>query len=62
MKFKVIENNDLPFAQKEINEFESLLKLHLLGSTINQKVVDISCFYGIAVEDLVTIVNRIGGF
>jgi hypothetical protein len=64
MKFEVIENNKLPLAQKEINEFETLLKLHLLGGTTvikQKKIVDISCFYGISVEDLITIINKVGG-
>lgn len=64
MKFKIIEgglelSEEERFVQKEMQEFEWLLKRLLLGSTINNKIVDISCFYDISIDELIQIVNQI---
>lgn len=67
-KFKVIENpkyknldeNDL-IVDKEMNEFVYLLKRFLIGNTKHKKVIDISCFYNTDVDQLIELVNKIGG-
>ena len=61
MKLKVIKGIEQSSAEKEMDKFEVILKLYLLGSTSKNKIVDISCFYGISIDDLITLVNRIGG-
>ena len=44
-----------------MDEFEVILKLYLLGTAKKNKIIDISCFYGVSIEDLITLINRIGG-
>ncbi|MGM9544065.1 MAG: hypothetical protein ACI3T9_03710 [Romboutsia timonensis] len=61
MKLKVIKGIEQSYAEKEMDEFEVILKLYLLGATRKNKIVDISCFYGVSIEDLIALVNRIGG-
>ena len=61
MKLKVIKGTEHSNAEKEMDEFEVILKLYLLGVTNKNKIVDISCFYGISINDLIALVNRIGG-
>ena len=61
MKLKVIKGIEKSSAEKEMDEFEVILKLYLLGATSKNKIVDISCFYGISIDDLIALVNRIGG-
>ena len=61
MKLKVLEGTKQSEAEKEMNEFEVILKLYLLEATRKNKIVDISCFYGISIEDLIALVNSIGG-
>ena len=61
MKLKVIKGIEKSSAEKEMDEFEVILKLYLLGTAKKNKIVDISCFYGISIDDLITLVNRIGG-
>lgn len=61
MKLKVIKGTEHSNAEKEMDEFEVILKLYLLGAINKNKIVDISCFYGISIDDLITLVNRIGG-
>lgn len=61
MKLKVIKGIEKSSAEKEMDEFEVILKLYLLGSAKKNKIIDISCFYGVSIEDLITLINRIGG-
>lgn len=61
MKLKVIKGIKKSDTEKEIDEFEIVLKLYLLGTIKKNKIVDISCFYGVGIEDLIILVNRIGG-
>ena len=61
MKLKVIKGIEQSSAEKEMDKFEVILKLYLLGATSKNKIVDISCFYGISIDDLISLVNRIGG-
>ena len=61
MKLKVIKGIEQSSAEKEMDKFEVILKLYLLGATSKNKIVDISCFYRISIDDLITLVNRIGG-
>lgn len=61
MKLKVIKGIEQSSAEKEMDKFEVILKLYLLGATSKNKLVDISCFYGISIDDLIALVNRIGG-
>ena len=61
MKLKVIKGTEHSNAKKEMDEFEVILKLYLLGATSKNKIIDISCFYGVSIEDLITLINRIGG-
>ncbi len=61
MKLKVIKGIEKSSAEKEMDEFEVILKLYLLEATKENKIIDISCFYGVSIEDLITLINRIGG-
>lgn len=61
MKLKVIKGTEHSNAEKKMDEFEVILKLYLLGANSKNKIVDISCFYEISIDDLITLVNRIGG-
>lgn len=61
MKLKVIKGIEKSSAEKEMDEFEVILKLYLLGAAKKNKIIDISCFYGVSIEDLITLINRIGG-
>ena len=61
MKLKVIKGTKQTDAKNEMDEFEVILKLYLLGNSRKNKIVDISCFYEATVEDLITLINRIGG-
>lgn len=61
MKLKVIKGIEKSSAEKEMDEFEVILKLYLLEATKKNKIIDISCFYGVSIEDLITLINRIGG-
>lgn len=61
MKLKVIKGIEKSSAEKEMDEFEVILKLYLLKATKKNKIIDISCFYGVSIEDLITLINRIGG-
>ena len=61
MKLKVIKGIEKSSAEKEMDEFEVILKLYLLGTAKKNKIIDISCFYEVSIEDLITLINRIGG-
>lgn len=61
MKLKVIKGIEKSDAEKEMDEFGVILKLYLLGTIKKNRIVDISCFYGVGIEDLIILVNRIGG-
>ena len=61
MKLKVIKGIEKSNAEKEMDEFEVILKLYLLGTAKKNKIIYISCFYGVSIEDLITLINRIGG-
>lgn len=58
IKGKLVEED---FATSEINSFETLLKTYLLKNEKKGKIIDISCFYNIECDDLIGLVNRIGG-
>lgn len=61
MKLKVIKGIEKSSAEKEMDEFEVILKLYLLEATKKNKIIDINCFYEVSIEDLITLINRIGG-
>lgn len=65
MKFKLIKGKEMDLAEKlaydEFLTFCVLIKKYLLRDLITKKVVDISCFYNIHIDDLTSLVNRIGG-
>ena len=49
MKLKVIKGIEKSSAEKEMDEFEVILKLYLLGTAKKNKIIDISCFYGVSI-------------
>ena len=57
-KFKNLNENDL-IADKEIKAFTLLLKRFLIGNTKYKKIIDISCFYNMEVEQLIELINKL---
>ena len=60
--FRLIKNShyDDLMIDEELKEFTILLKCFFLDKMKPTKIVDISCFYGKTVEQLVDLVNGIG--